>query len=127
MEKAKVKSYVSKKGKQVRGHVRRKNKRTLGDKVKDYSAKAILATAAYETFGRPSINLVKSSQRQLAKRGVKLTTDLSKKAPVLSKFLPVGIAAYYGTTQGMKAIGWSVGRRKKREHEKTKAKYRIVL
>lgn len=127
MEKAKVKSYVSRKGKQVRGHVRRKKKRTVTDRFKDYSAKALLAGAAYETFGRPSVSLVKSGQKQLAKRGVKLTTDLSKKAPILSKFLPVGIAAYYGTTQGMKAIGWSVGRRKKREHEKIKSKYRIMI
>lgn len=99
----------------------------MTDRFKDYSAKAILAGAAYETFGRPSVSLVKSGQKQLAKRGVKLTTDLSKKAPILSKFLPVGIAAYAGVKLGGKAIGWSLDRTRKRSKEKLKSKYRIMI
>lgn len=129
MEKGRVSSYVSKKGKQVRGHVRirrKRKKRTLTDKAKDYTAKAVLATAAYQTFGYPAVNATRAIQNKVAGK-IPVKFDVAKKAPLLKKFLPVGIAAYAGVKLGGKAIGWSLDRTRKRSKEKLKSKYRIMI
>lgn len=123
----KVKSTVNKKGKRIRGHLRRKKRRNTLSTAKDYAASAILATAAYETFGKPGVRLVRTGQRQLAKKGIKITSGISKKIPLAAKFLPAGLVTAYATKQGMKAIGWSVSRRKKVDREKLKRKYKVII
>jgi hypothetical protein len=124
MEKGKVSSYVSKKGKQVRGHVRirrKKKQRSFTDKAKDYTAKAVLATAAYQTFGEPAVNATRAIQSKITGK-IPVKFDVAKKAPLLKKFLPVGIAAYAGVRLGGKAIGWSLDRDRKRKKEKLRSK-----
>lgn len=129
MEKDRVSSYVNRKGKRIKGHVRiqrKRKKRSLTDKAKDYTAKAVLATAAYQTFGDPAVNATRAIQNKVAGK-IPIKFDVTKKAPLLKKFLPVGIAAYAGVKFGGKAIGWSLDRDRKRKKEKLRSKYKVLI
>lgn len=138
METGRVKSYVSRKGKRIKSHIRRKKTKK---KLKNYAANAVLATAAYKTFSQPALrianpilnsrisNKIKTKTSELVAKGLTKVKLNSAGVPIKlsSKFLPAGLITYYGVKQGAKAIGWAVDQNKKQNKGKVRGNPKRVI
>ena len=138
MEKAKVKSYITRKGKRIRGHIRR-NK--TEKKIKNYAANAVLATAAYKTFSQPALRITSPILNSKLANNIKTKTStvlakslnkiklssIGSPIKISSKFLPAGLITYYGVKQGAKAIGWAVDRNKKQNKGKVRGNPKRII